>query len=116
MEPIGRLRHTEPPALCSALLFHHGLLGIGPRGVVLLRELHGHPLCPVAIVAGAVALAEEAAVAPVAGHDESDVRIGCYFEEWSVPFCFSWSLSRKIVKTNEDHFTHYIKCKSRQLL
>jgi len=26
MEPIGRLRHTEPPALCSALLFHHGLL------------------------------------------------------------------------------------------
>jgi hypothetical protein len=28
MEPIGRLRHTEPPALCSALLFHHGLLAL----------------------------------------------------------------------------------------
>jgi hypothetical protein len=28
MEPIGRLRHTEPPALCSALLFHHGLLDL----------------------------------------------------------------------------------------
>lgn len=48
--------------------------------------------------------------------NDIDVRIGCYFGERCVPFYSFWSLSRKIAKTNEDHFTHYIKCESTRLL